>query len=82
MEDGPIFPGHHHSNVVFSTNIKQTAHNEKKRYLTLREHLYLMGMPHTFKLENPKDYLHIGQVSSKAVPFHCYRFLAWLTYSY
>jgi len=50
-----------HFNAVISKNMICGAHPTEPRFMTLREYMHLMGLPHDFKLLDKGNWNHIAQ---------------------
>lgn len=60
--DGSPRLGTDHFNAVISKNMHCGAHPTEKRFITIREYMHLMGLPHDFELLDPKHSInHIAQ---------------------
>lgn len=59
--DGSPRLGTDHFNAVISKNMVCGAHPEEKRFITLREYMHLMGLPHEFELLKKEHWNHIAQ---------------------
>jgi site-specific DNA-cytosine methylase len=59
--DGSPRLGRDHFNAVISKNMICGAHPEEKRFITLREYMHLMGLPHDFELLEKGQWNHIAQ---------------------
>lgn len=53
--------GHDHFNAVISKNMVCGAHPAEQRFLTLREYMHLMGLPHDFQVLNLAEWNHVAQ---------------------
>lgn len=49
-----------YTNAIISKNVFYLAHPDENRYLSLREAMHLMGMPHDFEID-PKNWNQISQ---------------------
>ena len=47
---------------LYGKTMTSAVHPTENRFLNIRELLHLMGMPHEFEIDNPKNYKHIAQV--------------------
>lgn len=59
--DGSPRLGRDHFNAVISKNMICGAHPEEKRFITLREYMHLMGLPHDYELLEKGQWNHIAQ---------------------
>jgi site-specific DNA-cytosine methylase len=59
--DGSVRLGKDHFNAVISKNMHCGAHPEEKRFISIREYMHLMGLPHDFQLLNKAQINHIAQ---------------------
>jgi site-specific DNA-cytosine methylase len=59
--DGSPRLGRDHFNAVISKNMICGAHPTEKRFITLREYMHLMGLPHDFQLLDKGQWNHIAQ---------------------
>jgi site-specific DNA-cytosine methylase len=59
--DGSPRLGRDHFNAVISKNMICGAHPEEKRFITIREYMHLMGLPHDFQLLEKGQWNHIAQ---------------------
>ncbi len=48
-------------NVIYSDTMNKMVHPNEDRIMSIREYLYLMGMPNDFEIANSNDYGKIGQ---------------------
>jgi site-specific DNA-cytosine methylase len=53
--------GNDHFNAVISKNMICGSHPEEKRFITIREYMHLMGLPHDFELLDKNQWNHIAQ---------------------
>ena len=59
--DGSTKLGKDYFNAVISKNMVCGVHPQEKRFLTVREYMHLMGLPHDFELLDPGKLNHIAQ---------------------
>ena len=59
--DGSPKLGKDYFNAVISKNMVCGVHPQEKRFLTVREYMHLMGLPHDFELLDPGKWNHIAQ---------------------
>ena len=59
--DGSPRLGRDHFNAVISKNMICGAHPEEKRFITIREYMHLMGLPHDYELLEKGQWNHIAQ---------------------
>jgi len=59
-DDSPKFMGDHFTAVI-TKNVVYAVHPEEDRFLNIRELMHLMGLPHDFQIDNPKNWNHVCQ---------------------
>jgi hypothetical protein len=59
--DGSVRLGIDHFNAVISKNMFCGAHPLEKRFISIREYMHLMGLPHDFQLLDKSHWNHIAQ---------------------
>jgi len=59
-DDSPKFMGDH-TTAVITKNVLYAAHPEEDRFLNIREIMHLMGLPHDFQIDDPKNWNHVCQ---------------------
>jgi hypothetical protein len=59
--DGSPKLGRDYFNAVISKNMSCGVHPVEKRFITVREYMHLMGMPHDFELLDKTQWNHIAQ---------------------
>lgn len=51
----------HHVYAVVGEMMERNVHPTEDRRMNIREYMHLMGLPHDFEIENPKDYTKLTQ---------------------
>jgi len=59
-DDSPKFMGEYFTAVI-TKNVVFAVHPEEDRFLNIRELMHLMGLPHDFQIDNPKNWNHVCQ---------------------
>eukprot|EP00091_Calanus_sinicus_P021550 TRINITY_DN6434_c0_g1_i2.p1 TRINITY_DN6434_c0_g1~~TRINITY_DN6434_c0_g1_i2.p1 ORF type:complete len:215 (-),score=80.04 TRINITY_DN6434_c0_g1_i2:101-745(-) len=59
-DDSPKFMGDHFTAVI-TKNVVYAVHPEEDRFLNIRELMHLMGLPHDFQIDNPKNWNRVCQ---------------------
>eukprot|EP00092_Neocalanus_flemingeri_P036013 GFUD01039212.1.p1 GENE.GFUD01039212.1~~GFUD01039212.1.p1 ORF type:complete len:667 (+),score=167.98 GFUD01039212.1:101-2101(+) len=59
-DDSPKFMGDHFTAVI-TKNVVFAVHPEEDRFLNIREIMHLMGLPHDFQIDDPKNWNHVCQ---------------------
>ena len=59
-DDSPKFMGDHFTAVI-TKNVVYAVHPVEDRFLNIREIMHLMGLPHDFQIDDPKNWNHVCQ---------------------
>ena len=59
-DDSPKFMGGHFTSVI-TKNVLHGVHPVEDRFLNIREIMHLMGLPHDFQIDDPKNWNHVCQ---------------------